>query len=170
MPGRRAPRQCGRQFRPELHIKEYSSFSVFVERRAGAPQTANRGPCSGCGTTPPPNLSGLSIYRPGFARKFRKIHNRHPATPKTGIVSHFQRFIQARTRCPSPEARRYRIDLAGLLTGSRSEAFPIPKDQWPRYSERLRSFTAAGLFGTCTRFPFHSPPRMGSWKPNPGQR
>ena len=73
-----------------------------MERRAGAPQTANRGPCSGCGTTPPPNLSGLSIHRPGFARKSRKIHNRHPATPKTGIVSHFQRFVQARNRMPIP--------------------------------------------------------------------
>ena len=73
----------------------------------------------------------------------------------------FQWFIRSETGGPSLGARRRRFDLAGLLTGSRSEAFPIPKDQWPRYSERLRSFTAAGLSGICTRFPFHSLPARG---------
>ena len=85
-----------------------------------------------------------------------------PASPPSGNrFFSFRWFIRSETGCPSLGARRRRFNLAGLLTGSRSEAFPIPKDQWPRYSERLRSFTAAGLSGICTRFPFHSLPARG---------
>jgi CBS domain-containing protein len=57
--------------------------------------------------------------------------------------------------------------LAGLLTDSCSEAFPTLADQWLRCSEPSRSFTAAGLSGICTRFPFHpsSTPGKESTKP-----
>ena len=66
------------------------------------------------------------------------------------------------TRRPVRETFRQRIDLAGLLTDSCSEAFPILADQWLRCSKPSRSFTAAGLSGICTRFPFHTLPRRGA--------
>ena len=71
---------------------------------------------------------------------------------------------------PSHGVSRRRIDLAGLLTDSCSEAFPILADQWLRCSDPTRSFTAAGLSGTCTRFPFHFRIPTGNGKPNLEQR
>ena len=57
--------------------------------------------------------------------------------------------------------------MAGLLTDSLSETFPMPSTAisgTEQSSESLVwSFTAAGLSGTYTRFPFNLPPEyMGS--------
>ena len=49
------------------------------------------------------------------------------------------------------------MSQAGLLTYSRFMSFPFrPTKQWMQYvMKRIKEFTAAGLSGTLTPFPFH---------------
>lgn len=82
-------------------------------------------------------------------RQYRRWQNIEIATI-TGRLTH--------------EPVRRRIDLAGLLTRSCSEAFPVGTSGSD--IRNIGSFTAAGLFGTCTRFPFHSLTRTELGKPN----
>ena len=72
------------------------------------------------------------------------------------------------TRRPVRGAFRQRIDLAGLLTDPCPEAFP-PRGAVAEIFGTSRGFTAAGLSGICTRFPFHFLPGTGNGKPNLGQ-
>jgi len=54
--------------------------------------------------------------------------------------------------------------MAGLLTYSGNRGLPNRHNQWLSvFSEPFLEFTAAGLFGIHTRFPFHSTPRPGLW-------
>ena len=53
-------------------------------------------------------------------------------------------------------------ETAGLLTHSAPRGLPARDGQWLHVvSESCWSFTAAGLSGICTRFPFHPSGRMG---------
>ena len=65
------------------------------------------------------------------------------------------------TRRPVRETFRQRIDLAGLLTDPCPEAFP-PRGAVAEIFGTSRGFTAAGLSGIHTRFPFHSSPCIRS--------
>ena len=65
------------------------------------------------------------------------------------------------TRRPVRETFRQRIDLAGLLTDPCPEAFP-PRGAVAEIFGTSRGFTAAGLSGIYTRFPFHTLPRRGA--------
>ena len=66
--------------------------------------------------------------------------------------------------------------MAGLLTGS---SFPMPSRvlvMWSQavaigtYRKFYRSFTAAGLSGICTRFPFHSSSTPGKESTKPAAK
>ena len=50
-----------------------------------------------------------------------------PAPPVPERIIRYIRLNSTETVCPSHGVSRHRIDLAGLLTYSRSEAFPIPR-------------------------------------------
>ena len=67
---------------------------------------------------------------------------------------------------PVHEVLRRRIDLAGLLTDSCFRSLPDPCGPVAEMFVTSRSFTAAGLSGICTRFPFHFLPGTGNGKPN----
>ena len=73
------------------------------------------------------------------------------------LVFVFVRVVRNEIGIPIHGGFRYRIDLAGLLTRSCPEAFPTLHGPVAEMFGTSRSFTAAGLSGICTRFPFHSP-------------
>ena len=70
---------------------------------------------------------------------------------------------------PVHEVLRRRIDLAGLLTDSCFRSLPDPCGPVAEMFVTSRSFTAAGLSGICTRFPFHSVVLRTDGRPNLGQ-
>ena len=110
--------------------------------------------------------------RPALRR--RSGHNRpkrasaRPAAdgPKTERNTYECQFF-AETGGLTHESDRHRIDLAGLLTRSRPDAFPTPRGSVAEDIRNSRSITAAGLSGICTRFPFHSVLRRRSGTPDP---
>ena len=110
--------------------------------------------------------------RPALRR--RSGHNRpkrasaRPAAdgPKTERNTYECQFF-AETGGLTHESDRHRIDLAGLLTRSRPDAFPTPRGSVAEDIRNSRSITAAGLSGICTRFPFHSALRRRSGTPDP---
>ena len=59
------------------------------------------------------------------------------------------------------------MSQAGLLTYSRFMSFPFrPTKQWMQYvMRRIKEFTAAGLSGTLTPFPFHFVGRLANRAP-----
>ena len=59
------------------------------------------------------------------------------------------------------------MSQAGLLTYARFMSFPFrPTKQWMQYvMKRIKEFTAAGLSGTLTPFPFHSVGRLANRAP-----
>lgn len=72
------------------------------------------------------------------------------------------------TRRPVRGAFRQRIDLAGLLTDPCPEAFP-PRGAVAEIFGTSRGFTAAGLSGICTRFPFNPFPQIAKQEQCMGQ-
>ena len=72
------------------------------------------------------------------------------------------------TRRPVRETFRQRIDLAGLLTDPCPEAFP-PRGAVAEIFGTSRGFTAAGLSGIYTRFPFNPNDRNVHPKPIRGK-
>ncbi len=64
------------------------------------------------------------------------------------------------------------MSQAGLLTYSRFMSFPFrPTKQWMQHvMKRIKEFTAAGLSGTLTPFPFHPVGRLANRAPEQRQR
>ena len=61
--------------------------------------------------------------------------------------------------------------MAGLLTYSGNRGLPNRHNQWLSvFSEPFLEFTAAGLFGTYTRFPINRRPLDTDSEPFRGQR
>ncbi len=68
-----------------------------------------------------------------------------------------------------------RMDNFSTLFCRSSDSFPVhrlpvlPEEQWHKYDTPSMELTAAGLFGTFTRFPFHPLLRIENAKQNAGK-
>ena len=86
--------------------------------------------------------------------------------PKTERNTYECQFF-AETGGLTHESDRHRIDLAGLLTRSRPDAFPTPRGSVAEDIRNSRSITAAGTVRDLHPIPFSFRPPQGSGTPDP---